>query len=41
MENKLKVRDVCVFEVLKEDQLFVDVIIFRAGGSTTIHNIVA
>nr|XP_010315610.1 uncharacterized protein LOC101244431 isoform X3 [Solanum lycopersicum] len=39
-DNKLKVGDVCVFEVLK-GQLFVDVIIFRAAGSTLMHNIVA
>ncbi|KAK4709827.1 hypothetical protein R3W88_004340 [Solanum pinnatisectum] len=35
LENKLKVGDVCVFEVLK-GQLFVDVIIFRAVGSTLV-----
>ncbi|KAH0716822.1 hypothetical protein KY290_013077 [Solanum tuberosum] len=38
LENKLKVGDVCVFEVLK-GQLFVDVIIFRAAGSTLMRDI--
>ncbi|KAK4360673.1 hypothetical protein RND71_019625 [Anisodus tanguticus] len=40
LENKLKVGDVCVFEVIKGAQLFVDVTIFRAAGSTLMHNIV-
>ncbi|PHT89522.1 hypothetical protein T459_04635 [Capsicum annuum] len=40
IENKLKVGDVCVFEVSKGAQLFVDVTIFRAAGSTLMHNIV-
>lgn len=40
LDNKLKVGDVCVFEVIKDAQLFVDVTIFRAAGSTPMHNIV-
>ncbi|XP_059294587.1 uncharacterized protein LOC132047576 [Lycium ferocissimum] len=39
LENKLKVGDVCVFEVVKGTQLFVDVTIFRADGSTPMHRI--
>ncbi|CAN4090541.1 unnamed protein product [Withania somnifera] len=38
LENKLKVGDVCVFEVIKGAQLFVDVTIFRAAGSTLMQN---
>ncbi|KAH0699140.1 hypothetical protein KY284_013355 [Solanum tuberosum] len=40
LDNKLKVGDVCVFEMLRDDKLFIDVIIFRAAGSTPMHNIV-
>ncbi|XP_060192862.1 uncharacterized protein LOC132622293 [Lycium barbarum] len=40
LENKLKVGDVCVFEVIKGSQLVVDVKIFRAAGSILMHNIV-
>ncbi|MCD7472242.1 hypothetical protein HAX54_013268 [Datura stramonium] len=40
LENKLKVGDVCVFEVIKGAQLLVDVTIFRASGSTLRHNVV-
>ncbi|KAH0769978.1 hypothetical protein KY290_013959 [Solanum tuberosum] len=41
LENKLKVGAVCVFEVIKGAQLCVDVTIFRAAGSTLMHDIVA
>ncbi|KAJ8549988.1 hypothetical protein K7X08_033695 [Anisodus acutangulus] len=39
LENKLKVGDVCVFEVVKGTQLFIDVTIFRADGRTPMHKI--
>ncbi|XP_069150461.1 B3 domain-containing protein REM19-like [Solanum lycopersicum] len=33
LDNKLKVGDVCVFEVIKGTQIFMNVTIFRAAGS--------
>lgn len=36
LENELKLGDVCVFEVIKGGQLFVDVTIFRAAGSIIV-----
>ena len=39
--NKFKVGHVCEFEVIKGAQLCVDMTIFRAGGRTLMHDIVA
>lgn len=33
LDNQIKLGDVCVFEVIKGSQIFMDVTIFRAAGN--------